>query len=105
MIFCTFDKAVIKNSDAHTLFLSDKDFHTIRTFHEELGSAGIIQSMSRAAKCIDSGPLKGFRKILKSKHYYGRRFSSRKTLVSKSTTSFPDKQIDAGIEYISYILP
>lgn len=42
----------------------------------------MIQSMSRVAKCIDNGPMEGFWGILKRERYYGRRFTSRETLVS-----------------------
>ena len=40
------------------------------------------QSMSRVAHCIDNGPMEGFWGILKREKYYGKRFSSRKDLVS-----------------------
>ena len=42
----------------------------------------MIQSMSRVAKCIDNGPMEGFWGILKRERYYGRRFTSRETVVS-----------------------
>lgn len=37
--------------------------------------------MSRAAKCIDNGPMESFRGIPKRERYYGRQFTSRKELV------------------------
>ena len=40
------------------------------------------QSMSRVAHCIDNGPIEGFWGILKREMYYGKRFTSRKDLVS-----------------------
>ena len=39
-------------------------------------------SMSRVAHCIDNGPMEGFWGILKREMYYGRRFTSRKDLIS-----------------------
>ena len=46
-----------------------------------LEDAGMQQSMSRIAKCIDNGPMEGFWGILKRERYYGKRFSDRDTLV------------------------
>ena len=46
-----------------------------------LEDAGMQQSMSRIAKCIDNGPMEGFWGILKRECYYGRRFTSRESLV------------------------
>ena len=43
--------------------------------------AGIKQSMSRVAKCIDNGPMEGFWGILKRERYYGRRFNPKKELI------------------------
>lgn len=39
------------------------------------------QSMSRVAKCIDNGPMEGFWGILKRERYYGKRFTSRESVV------------------------
>ena len=43
--------------------------------------AGMTQSMSRVAKCIDNGPMEGFWGILKREKYYGKRFESKESLV------------------------
>ena len=76
-------KVYISSPDAHPFFHSGREFqYTNRAFHKKLESAGMIQSMSRIAKCIDNGPMAGFWEILKRKRYYGRRFSSRAALVS-----------------------
>lgn len=83
LVFRTFDEAIQANPDAHPLFHSDRGFqYTNRAFHTKLESAGMIQSMSRIAKCIDNGPMEGFWGILKRERYYGRHFTSRETLVS-----------------------
>lgn len=55
--------------------------YTSREFHSKLVAAGITQSMSRVAKCIDNGPMEGFWGILKQERYYGKRFTDRETLV------------------------
>ncbi len=41
----------------------------------------MTQSMSRVGKCIDNGPMEGFWGIVKRERYYGRRFTSRESLV------------------------
>jgi len=91
LVFDTFDKAVIANPDARPLFHSDRGYqYTNRTFYQKLMQAGMTQSMSRVAHCIDNGPMEGFWGILKRERYYGRRFTDRETLV---------KMIEDYIEY------
>ena len=75
LVYKTFDKAVKANPDAHPLFHSDRGFqYTSRAFHHKLQQAGMAQSMSRVAHCIDNGPMEGFWGILKRERYYGRGF-------------------------------
>lgn len=82
LVFDTFDKAVEANPDAHPLFHSDRGFqYTNRTFHAKLENAGMVQSMSRVARCIDNGPMEGFWGILKRERYYGKRFTDKASLV------------------------
>lgn len=82
LVFETFDKAIALNPDAHPLVHSDRGFqYTNRTFHTKLTAAGMRQSMSRVAKCIDNGPMEGFWGILKRERYYGRRFTNREELI------------------------
>lgn len=81
-MFDTFDAAIAANPDATPLCHSDRGFqYTNRTFHKKLVSAGMTQSMSRVAKCIDNGPMEGFWGILKRERYYGKRFVDRASLV------------------------
>ena len=47
-----------------------------------LEDAGMQQSMSRIAKCIDNGPMEGFWGILKRERYYGKRFTDKVSLVA-----------------------
>lgn len=83
LVFGTLDDAVRKNPNAHPLFHSDRGFqYTNRTFHGKLEAAGMIQSMSRVAKCIDNGPMEGFWGILKRERYHGKRFTDRESLVT-----------------------
>ena len=82
LVFKTFDKAVQENPDAHPLFHSDRGFqYTNRAFRRRLVQAGMTQSMSRVAHCIDNGPMEGFWGILKRERYYGGRFTSKRVLV------------------------
>lgn len=82
LVFETFDAAVQANPEAHPLFHSDRGFqYTNRCFHTKLEAAGMIQSMSRVAKCIDNGPMEGFWGIIKRERYYGKRFTSREELI------------------------
>ena len=91
LVFDTFDAAIAENPGAKPLCHSDRGFqYTNRSFHAKLETAGMTQSMSRVAKCIDNGPMEGFWGILKRERYYGKRFKERETLV---------KMIDDYIEY------
>lgn len=83
LVFDTFDKAIANNPCAHPLCHSDRGFqYTNRTFHNKLKAAGMTQSMSRVAKCIDNGPMEGFWGIIKRERYYGKKFTSRESLVN-----------------------
>lgn len=82
LVFDTFDAAVRNNPDAKPLFHSDRGFqYTNRIFHAKIEAAGMTQSMSRVAKCIDNGPMEGFWGILKRERYYGKRFTDRESLI------------------------
>jgi transposase InsO family protein len=83
LVFSTLDAAIAANPGATPLFHSDRGFQYTNTlFHAKLETAGMTQSMSRIAKCIDNGPMEGFWGILKRERYYGRRFTDRESLVS-----------------------
>ena len=83
LVFDTFDAAIAANPGATPLCHSDRGFqYTNRLFHAKLEAAGMTQSMSRVAKCIDNGPLEGFWGILKRERYYGKRFKDKDSLVS-----------------------
>ena len=91
LVFDTFDEAIASNPGATPLCHSDRGFqYTNRNFHAKLEAAGMTQSMSRVAKCIDNGPMEGFWGILKRERYYGNRFTDRDALV---------KMIEDYIEY------
>ena len=82
LVFNTFDAALRSNPDAHPLFHSDRGFqYTNRAFHARLEAAGMTQSMSRIGRCIDNGPMEGFWGIIKRERYYGKRFTSKESVV------------------------
>ena len=82
LVYNMFDFAVKNNLKAHPIFHSDRGYqYTNRTFHSKLVAAGMTQSMSRIARCIDNGPMEGFWGIIKRERYYGKKFNSRKELV------------------------
>jgi len=61
LVFDTFDAAVAAEPGTHPLFHSDRGFqYTSAVFHQKLQTAGMKQSMSRVARCIDNGPMEGF---------------------------------------------
>ena len=70
-------------ADGMAAFMTCKD----RVYSPELKRqavedwAGMTQSMSRVAHCIDNGPMEGFWGILKRERYYGRRFTSKRELI------------------------
>lgn len=87
LVFDTLDQAIELNPDAHPLFHSDRGYqYTSRIFYNKLQKAGMIQSMSRVAKCIDNGPMEGFWGIIKRERYYGKRFTSKEELETMITT-------------------
>lgn len=83
LVFDTFDQAVALEPEAHPIFHSDQGFqYTHVKFFNRIKKAEMIQSMSRAGKCTDNGPMEGFWGILKRENYYGRKFTSREELVT-----------------------
>ena len=85
LVFDTF-AAVAAEPGAHPLFHSDRGFqYTSAVFHQKLQTAGMKQSMSRVARCIDNGPMEGFWGILKRERYYGYKFTDRTQLMQMIT--------------------
>lgn len=81
LVFETFDLAVASHPDAKPTFHSDRGFqYTSKAFKAKLEKTGMIQSMSRVARCIDNGPMEGFWGILKSEMYYLHKFNNYEEL-------------------------
>lgn len=90
LVMSVFDESVRQEPGAHPLFHSDRGFqYTSREFRARLKKAGMKQSMSRVARCIDNGPMEGFWGILKREMYYNRRFTDRDMLV-KAISEYMD---------------
>lgn len=91
LVFKTLDIAHEKYPSAKPIFHSDRGFqYTTRTFKQKLEEAGMTQSMSRVARCIDNGPMEAFWGMLKSEMYYLNKFNSY------------DELKTAIIDYIDY---
>lgn len=90
LVMSVFDESVRQEPGAHPLFHSDRGFqYTSREFRARLKKAGMKQSMSRVARCIDNGPMEGFWGILKREMYYNRKFTDRDMLV-KAISEYMD---------------
>ena len=86
LVFDTFAAAVDAEPNAHPLVHSDRGYqYTSTAFHRKLRTAGMKQSMSRVAHCLDNGPMEGFWGILKRERYYGHKFTDRAQLVQMIT--------------------
>lgn len=84
LVFSMFDKAIQKHPDAKPIFHSDRGFqYTGSTFRSKIKKAEMIQSMSRAGKCIDNGPMEGFFGILKTEMFYEKKFKTLEELRTK----------------------
>lgn len=82
LVFNTFDKAVANNPGATPLFHSDRGYqYTSKAFRQKIIDAGMTQSMSRVARCIDNGPMEGFWGIMKREMYYGKKYNTKEELI------------------------
>ncbi|HBF4080239.1 IS3 family transposase [Clostridioides difficile] len=82
MVFETFDRVIKLHLNAKPVFHSDRGFqYTSNVFESKLLAQGMIQSMSRAGRCIDNAPMEGIWGILKVEMYYLRKFDTYEQLV------------------------
>lgn len=83
LVFNTFDKALAANPGATPIFHSDRGYqYTSKDFHQRILNAGMTQSMSRVAHCLDNGPMEGFWGLMKREMYYTRKFKTKDDLIS-----------------------
>ena len=86
LVFKNFNDAHLKYPNAKPIFHSDRGFqYTSKTFKTMLNKAGMTQSMSRIARCIDNGPMEAFWGMLKSEMYYLRKFHTFEELKEANT--------------------
>ncbi len=79
LVFDTFDYAIKENPDVHPLFHSVRGYqYTSNDFRQRIVKAGMRQSMSRVARCIDNGPMEGFWGLMKREMYYTKNMQRRK---------------------------
>lgn len=82
LVFRTFDKALSENPGATPIFHSDRGYqYTSKEFRQKIINAGMKQSMSRVAHCIDNGPMEGFWGVMKREMYYTRKFRTKGDLI------------------------
>ena len=87
LVFDTFDKAVAANPEATPLFHSDRGYqYTSKAFRQRILDAGMTQSMSRVARCIDNGPMEGFWGLMKREMYYGKKYKTKEELITAIET-------------------
>ena len=66
----------------HCVILIEVTNTQVVLFHAKLEAAGITQSMSRVAKCIDNGPMEGFWGIPKERTLLRQKFTDRESLIT-----------------------
>ena len=82
LVLDTFDAAVEANPDVHPLFHSDRGYqYTSNDFRQRILKAGMLQSMSRVARCIDNGPIEGFWGLMKREMYYTKKYQTKDDLI------------------------
>ena len=105
LVFETFDIAVKGNPNAHPLFHSDRGYqYTSNDFHQRIIEAGMIQSMSRVAHCIDNGPMEGFWGLMKREMYYTKKYLTKKELITaihKYMDYYTNKRVQRKLDILT----
>ena len=105
LVFETFDNAVRENPDAHPLFHSDRGYqYTSNDFRQRILKAGMIQSMSRVARCIDNGPMEGFWGVMKREMYYTKKYQSKEELseaIHKYMNYYANKRVQRNLNVLT----
>ena len=90
LVFKNFNDAHSKYPEVKPIFHSDRGYqYTSKNFKTMLDKAGMTQSMSRVARCIDNGPMEAFWGMLKSEMYSLRKFRTFEEL-KKAVTEYID---------------
>ena len=105
LVFDTFDKAVATNPGATPLLHSDRGYqYTSKAFRRRILAAGMTQSMSRVAKCIDNGPMEGFWGLMKREMYYGKKYKTKEELmlaIEKYIDYYTNKRVQRNLEVLT----
>ena len=105
LVFDTFDKAVATNPGATPLLHSDRGYqYTSKAFRRRILAAGMTQSMSRVARCIDNGPMEGFWGLMKRKMYYGKKYKTKEELmlaIEKYIDYYTNKRVQRNLEVLT----
>ena len=105
LVFETFDIAVKENPDAHPLFHSDRGYqYTSNDFRQRIIEAGMLQSMSRVAHCIDNGPMEGFWGLMKREMYYTKKYQTKKemiTAIHKYMNYYTNKRVQRKLNVLT----
>ena len=101
LVFDTFDKAVAANPGATPLLHSDRGYqYTSKAFRRRILAAGMTQSMSRVARCIDNGPMEGFCGLMKREMYYGKKYKTKEELmlaIEKYIDYYTNKRVQRNL--------
>ena len=101
LVFDTFDKAVATNPGATPLLHSDRGYqYTSKAFRRRILDAGMTQSMSRVARCIDNGPMEGFWGLMKQEMYYGKKYKTKEELmlaIEKYIDYYTNKRVQRNL--------
>lgn len=71
--------------------------YTSNDFRQRIIKAGMTQSMSRVARCIDNGPMEGFCGLMKREMYYTRKYQTKNELV-KAIHSYMDYYTNGRVQ-------
>ena len=105
LVFDTIDKAVATNPGATPLLHSDRGYqYTSKAFRRRILAAGMTQSMSRVARCIDNGPMEGFWGLMKREMYYGKKYKTKEELmlaIEKYIDYYTNKRVQRNLEVLT----
>ena len=86
---------------ATPLFHSDRGYqYTSKAFRRRILAAGMTQSMSRVARCIDNGPMEGFWGLMKREMYYGKKYKTKEELmlaIEKYIDYYTNKRVQRNL--------
>ena len=89
------------NPGATPLLHSDRGYqYTSKAFRQRILAAGMTQSMSCVARCIDNGPMEGFWGLMKREMYYGKKYKTKEELmlaIEKYIDYYTNKRVQRNL--------